>query len=137
MVTLSPGDIDVGIQSLLVQIYPVLLSTLFSVNRQQLSIFDAGVARSISSSPLTIYLVVASICDLCGIRTGLYKRIKSYRSITRILGALVLLLWTGLSMTIAMSATAFKDSLWRWCIELPLNSLNLSASSPVPVAGVV
>ena len=109
--TWSPGDVDVGIQSLLIQIYPILLSTLFSINRQQLSTSDASFALLVSSSPLTVYLVVASICDLCGIRTGLYKRIKSYRLITRILGALVLLLWTGLSMATTISARAFKDSL--------------------------
>jgi hypothetical protein len=40
-VTWSPGDVDVGIQSLLIQIYPILLSTLLSINRQQLSTSDA------------------------------------------------------------------------------------------------
>ena len=111
MVTLSPGDIDVGIQSLLVQIYRILLSTLLSIDRQRLSLFDANFVLALSSSPLTVYLVVASICDLCGIRTGLYKRIKSYRLITRILGAVVLPLWIGLSMFTIMSTKAFKDSL--------------------------
>ena len=55
-------------------------------------------------------MVVASISDLFGIRTGLYKRIKSYRLVTRTLGALILLLWIGLSMTYWMSTGAFKDS---------------------------
>ena len=108
--TWSPGDVDVEIQSLLVQVYPVLLSTLLSIGRDQLSVFDANFALVISSSPLTIYLVTASICDLFGIRTGLYKRIKSYRLITRTLGVLVLLLWTGLSMSLSLSTRAFKDS---------------------------
>jgi len=109
-VTLSPGDVDVGIQSLLVQIYPILLSTLLSINRQQLSLFDANFALALSSSPLTLYLVIASICDLFGINTDLYKRIKSYRHIIRALGTLVLLLWIGLSMTLSLSTRAFKDS---------------------------
>ena len=112
MVTWSPGDVDVGIQSLLVQIYPILLSTLLSINRQQLSRFDASFVLTLSSSPLTIYLVTASICDLFGIHTGLYKRIKSYRPAIRALGASVLLLWTGLSMVSSISTRAFKDS---WC----------------------
>ena len=110
MVTWSPGDVDVGVQALLIQIYPILLSTLLSINRQQLTTSDASFALLLSSSPLTVYLVAASIGDLCGIHTGLYKRIKSYRLITRALGALVLLLWTGLSMTSIVSTTAFKDS---------------------------
>ena len=110
MVTWSPGDIDVEVQALLVQIYPVLLSTLLSINRQQLSTSDARFALLLSSSPLTVYLVIASIGDLCGIRTGLYKRIEVYRLITRALGALVLPLWMGLNMTFIVSTRAFKDS---------------------------
>ena len=108
--TWSPGDVDVEVQALLVQIYPILLSTLLSINRKQLSTDDAGFALRFSSSPLTVYLVAASIGDLCGIRTGLYKRIKSYPLITRALGASVLLLWTGLSMALFTSNRAFKDS---------------------------
>jgi len=98
-----------GIQSLLVQFYPILLSTLFSINRQQLSRFDAYFALVLSSSPLTVYLVVASIGDLFGIHTGLYKRIKSHRPIIRAFGALVPFIWTGLSMALMMSASAFRD----------------------------
>jgi len=109
-VTWSPGHIDVAIQSLLFQIYPILLSTLLSINRQQLSLFDVSFALAVSSSPLTVYLVVASICDFFGINTNLYKRIKSYRLMIRALGALVLLLWIGLNMTYWMSTGAFIDS---------------------------
>ena len=108
--TWSPGDVDVGVQALLIQIYPILLSTLLSINNQQLSTSDAYFAILLSSSPLMIYLVVTSIGDLCGIHTGLYKRIKSYRLITCALGALVPLLWTGLNMTLIVSTSAFKDS---------------------------
>jgi ribose/xylose/arabinose/galactoside ABC-type transport system permease subunit len=110
IVTWSPEDVDVGIQSLLVQIYSILLSTLLSINRQQLSLLDAGFALTLSSSPLTIYLVFTSICNLFGIHTGLYKRIKTYPLIIRTLGALVPLLWTALSMVSGLSPSAFKDS---------------------------
>ena len=108
--TWSPENVDVGVPSLLFQIYQILLSTLLSVNRHQLSTGDAHFAINTTSSPLTVYLAVASISDLFGIKTGLYKRIKSHILITRALGALVLPIWTGLSMTIWMSGTAFKDS---------------------------
>jgi len=110
MVTWSPEDVDVGIQSLLIQFYPILLSTLLSISRQQLARADALFALTLSSSPLTIYLVAASICNLRGIHTGLYKRIKSHRFVTSILGALVLAIWTGLSMAYSISPSAFKDS---------------------------
>ena len=108
--TWSPENVDIGVQSLLFQIYPILLSTLLSVNRKQLTVSDAHFAIAVSSSPLTVYLVVASIGDLFGIKTGLCKRIKSHRRIIRALGAVVLPLWTGLSMTSRMSRTAFTDS---------------------------
>ena len=73
MVTYSDRDIDLpAIQSLLVQFYPILLSTLLSVKRQQLSLFDADFALLLSLSPLTIYLSFASVCDPCGIQTGLF-----------------------------------------------------------------
>ena len=108
--TCSGGDIDLAIQSLLVQFYPILLSTLLSVRRQQLSLFDADFALLVSSSPLTIYLSYASVYDLCGIRTGLFKRIKSHRRTIRIIGVLTPLLWTTLSMIESFSETAFLDS---------------------------
>ena len=108
--TYSDGDVDLSIQALLIQFYPILLSTLLSVNRQQLSLFDAGFALLLGSSPLAIYLSFASVCDLCGIRTGLFKRIKSYRNVVRILGAFVPFLWTALSMIKSFSNKAFLDS---------------------------
>ena len=109
--TWSPEEVDTGIQSLLIQFYPILLATLLSINRQQLSTDDTRFALVLSSSPLTIHLVVASISDIFEIQTGLYKRIKSYRLITRTLGALVLLLWIGLSLTLTLSKSAFEDSM--------------------------
>ena len=108
--TWSPENVDMGVQGLLFQNYLTLLSTLTSVNRQQLSFIDAHYALWVGSSPLTVYLVLASIGDLVGIKTGLYKRIKSHRLIIRALAAPVLPLWIGSSMTIWMSADAFVGS---------------------------
>jgi hypothetical protein len=109
----SPADpdsaIDVGIQGCLFQIYPILLSTLLSIDRQQLSLFDAQFAISVSSSPLTLYLVVASIGDILRFKTRLYKRIKHRHPIRTSL-ILVPFLWFGLSMTLRLSSRAFKDS---------------------------
>ena len=113
--TWSPGDVDVGVQSLLVQFYPILLSTLLSIGRKQLSRFEAFFALLLSSSLLTIHLVVASICDLFGTHTGLYKRIKSHRLIIRTFGASFLLIWTGLGMTVVMSTSPFEGELCLSC----------------------
>jgi len=118
LVTWSPEEVDVAVQASLIHVYSILLSTLFSIllstssstPSQQLSLFDANYALQVCSSPLTVYLVAASICDLCGTKTGLYKRIKSHRRTTRALGALVPFLWLGLSMTMRLSNRAFVDS---------------------------
>jgi hypothetical protein len=110
ILTWFPGDIDIGIQASLIQIYPILLSTLLSINRQTLSLYDASYTLLITSSPLTVYLAVASICDFFGFETDLYKRVKSRCRATRILGALVLFLWLGLSMTLTLSDRAFVNS---------------------------
>ena len=110
MVTWSPENVGMALQSLLFQIYPILLSTLLSVKRGQLSMIDAQFAVAVSSSPLTVYLVVASIGDLIGTKTHLYKQIKSNRLVIRALGAMVLPLWIALTMTISISTDAFKDS---------------------------
>jgi hypothetical protein len=109
-VTWSPGGIDVGVQASLIQFYPILLSTLLSINRQDLSLYDASYALLLSSSPLTIYLVVASICDLVGFETNLYRRINSHRRTIRTLGVLVPFLWLGLSITLRLSDRAFVNS---------------------------
>ena len=110
LVTWSPKDVDEGIQASLTQIYPILLSTLVSIKRQSLTLFDATFALLLTSSPLTVYLVVASICDLCGFETNLYKRIKSYRRTIRFFGAMIPFLWLGLSLTLTFSDKAFKNS---------------------------
>jgi hypothetical protein len=106
----SPADVDTGIQGSLIQIYPVLLSALASVSRQQLSIYDANYALSLSMSPPAVYLMTSSIFNLFGIKTDLYEQIDSYRWVVRALGALAPLFWFGLNFTIGFSTRAFKDS---------------------------
>jgi hypothetical protein len=49
ILTWFPGDIDVGIQAFLIQIYPILLSTLLSMNRLTPSLYDASYALLITS----------------------------------------------------------------------------------------
>ena len=66
-------------------------------------------ALNLTSSPLMAYLVLASICDLCGAKTGLYKRIKSHRRITRSLGAFIVPLWFTLTGVVCLSTSAFTN----------------------------
>ena len=110
LVTWSPKDIGVGIEASLIQSYPILLSTLLSVNRNQLSLSDAACALNLTSPPPMVYLTVASIGDLFGAQTSLYKRVWSHRRTLRALGALILPLWSALSLTLWLSTRAFSNS---------------------------
>ena len=60
----SLTHIDTVAVASLFQVYPIHLSVLLSINRQQLSLFDVNYAFTISSSPLMVFLVFTSICDL-------------------------------------------------------------------------
>lgn len=108
--TWSSGMIDVGIKASLIQSYSILLSTLFSIGRNQLSYFDAQYALDITSPPFMLHLAISSIGDLFGVKTSIYKRIKYHRRTTRALGILTLPLWLVLSLTHMLSTKAFTFS---------------------------
>ena len=138
LVTWSPTDIDIGIKASLIQSYPILLSTLLTINRDQLSVHDAGNAISLTSPPLTVYLAISSICDIFGIQTGLYKGIRSHRHIVRVLGALMVPLWLTLTLAYWFSSRAFIDSeahvaadLWKWLVGFLFGHLFFPVSNTV------
>lgn len=138
LVTWSPANIDVGIKASLIQSYPVLLSTLLSINRNQLSVYEAGSAISLTSPPLTVYLAISSICDIFGIKTDLYKRVRSHRHVIRLLGALMLPLWLALTLTYWFSSRAFVGSeahvaadLWKWLVGFLFGHLFFPVSNTV------
>lgn len=141
LVTWSPADIDVGVNASLTQFYPIILSVLLIVNRNLMSLYDAGCALNLTSPPITVYLAISSICDLLGVQTGLYKRVRSHRRIIRVLGALTLPLWLALSLTLWRSPRAFSDSKtygipWSvgdWMLTVFLESYILQASNPTVI----
>lgn len=106
----STESVGTGVIATIVQLYSILLSTLFSIGRQQLSLFDANYALMVTSSPFTMYLVFSSICDLLGFETGLFKRVGTHHRIIATFGALLLPIWFGLRLTIRLSSKAFQDS---------------------------
>lgn len=107
---LSPADVEAGVIATLTQLYSILLSTLLSLGRQQLSLFDANYALTLTSSPFAIYLVYSSICNLFGFETHLFKSTESHRRFIGFFGALLLPIWVGLRLTLWFSTKAFKDS---------------------------
>ena len=106
----SPAGPEIGLMAIIVQSYCILLAMLFSVNRQQLSLFDADHALLLVSSPLMIDVVAASIKDLFGFRDGFIRRVESHPHIIRALGVLILPIWFGLILTIRLSNQPFIDS---------------------------
>ena len=106
----STADIDSGVIASIAQLYCILLSTLLSINRQQLSLFDANYALIVTSSPLTIHIVFASIRELLGFKTRFFERIKHHPRAIYLFGAPLLPLWFGLELTLPLSGRAFIDS---------------------------
>ena len=119
LVTFSPAAVDTGISASLIQTHSILLSVLLSTNRNQLSLGDVYYALTITSHPLIVYLTISSICDLFGMKTGLYEKIESHRRTIRALGILILPLWLALSLTATLSLRAFKGS---GCLDDSLKS---------------
>ena len=135
--TWSSADIDVGIRASLIQSYPILLSMLLSINRNQLSVHDAHCALALTSHPLMAHLAISSICHIFGVQTDLYRRIRSHRRIISVLGALILLLWFALSLALRLSNQAFSDSreYGGWDFMEWLRNLISYIFTPVPVGG--
>ena len=109
MITWSPADVDAGVQASLLQIYPILLSTLVSIKDHELATEDISYALILCLSPLTMYLVFASFCDLFGTKTRLYERITSYRRVIRAFAILVPFLWLALGITAVLLFRELKN----------------------------
>ena len=138
--TWSPADVDVGIKASLTQSYPILLSTLLSINRNQLSVIDGYCALSLTSSPLAMYLAICSICDLFGVRTNLYKRVRSPR-IIRTLWVLSLPLWIALNFAALITSRAFiggqVDHSWGFLEVIGIDFVEILTNpfQTIPYAG--
>ena len=122
------ADLDAGVIASIAQLYSIFLSTLFSIKRQQLSLFDANYALIVTSSPLTVHLVFASICELLGHKTRFFERIKSHPRTIYWFGAPLLPLWFVLRLTVSLPGRAFIDS--ELCSDPDLLGLLLYFSFP-------
>ena len=109
VITWSQADVDAGVQASLLQIYPILLSTLVSIKDHELATDDIAYALILCSSPLTMYLVLTSFCDLFGAKTHLYKRITLYRRVIRTFAMLVPFLWLALGITAVLLFRELKN----------------------------
>ena len=92
--------------TIIVQSYGILLSVLFCVNRQQLSLFDANHAIMLVSSPLMLHVLYICIVGLFKTRydTGAFPRVICA------IGAPLLPILTVLKLTLSLSSRAFIDS---------------------------
>ena len=106
----SDEAIDTQVMSAIFQAYCILIPTLLSVGHEELSIFDANYALTVTLSPFMVQLVFSSIRDALGFETSLFGQIKSHHRIIHFPVALFLILWFGLRLTLRLSSKAFQDS---------------------------
>jgi len=122
-IILSPAGPGTGFIAIIVQSHCILLSVLFSINRQQLSLFDANHALLLASSPLAVEVVLTCIEGLFGFHPG---HIRIHPRTIYTFGALLLPLWFGLRLTLRLSSWAFIDGefcsnpTFKDLLELPL-----------------
>jgi tryptophan-rich sensory protein len=105
----SPEEDAAPTHALLLQVHSILLSTLSSIGRGQLTVGDAICAFRLTSSPITSNIVWWCVGSL-------YSKLRRRESHTRrkpfVIGFSVLLIpvWIVLFNVITLSRTAFKDS---------------------------
>lgn len=97
-----------AVQALLLQVYPVLITTFLTIHQNQLAITDARFAINITNSPLSIYLVHSAIRDVCGRPNDLFRRLGSTRVIIRILSLLLFVLWLTLDGIVSYAGYLFS-----------------------------
>lgn len=102
--------VDEQVVAAIIQTYCILIPALLSIGRQELSIFDANYALTVTASPFTIQLLFSSILDALGFETTLFGQIESRRRIIYFCVAVFLALWLALRLTLQLSSKAFIDS---------------------------
>ncbi|TFK32695.1 hypothetical protein BDQ12DRAFT_707569 [Crucibulum laeve] len=106
----SNDDVQTSVFMLLSQVYPILISTAFSIGRKSLSLFDAHFAVAVTASPVSVYLAYSSLRDLFGCPNIFFRQITYGKNPIRIMGALLPVLWVTVNIVISFSDTAFMDS---------------------------
>lgn len=92
------------------QQFSVLLATVMSIDRGQLSIFDASFAVLVTGPPFSALLIICAFDDLFGSPNMIFSRCGQWRTWMRSLTFLYIVLWFVIISTQALSDTAFTDS---------------------------
>lgn len=93
------------------QVYPILLATIASVNRQKLSLFEAHFAVAVSASPVSVYLACMALYELYQDRRRFFDVTKHTGHVCALwLGAILPLVWLALNVIVSFSPTAFTNS---------------------------
>lgn len=97
--------------TLMYQQYTILVSTIFSIRRDQLIIFDVNFAVQITSPPFSVVLISAALSLESTNQTWPFSRCgEKWGRCLRYCTFLYIILWLILGSTMALSSTAFKDS---------------------------
>lgn len=102
------GQFNDGLWAFVVQSYSILISTLWSTRRQELSLFDANFALVLTSSPMAIDVALGPFRAIRKCMNGLYER--PYPPTVVVLGALTLPLWLALTATLRFAEHGYTDS---------------------------
>ncbi|KAF5377329.1 hypothetical protein D9757_008006 [Collybiopsis confluens] len=109
LIRYSDEDVDESVSVLLLQIYTLLVSAFISMIRKNLNVADAHFAITSTVSPLSIYLLYASLRKLMKKPSYLFRRLGKGSSRTYIILSLLMLpLWATMDSLIYF-AHVFTD----------------------------
>lgn len=96
--------------ALMWQQFSILFALLISINRGQLSIYDANFSLAVTSPPFSIYLLFSALEDQFIAPSEIFERCGKWRRWLRYLAFLHSGLWFIVITTQTLSETAFTDS---------------------------
>ena len=90
-----------GLLAYLVQVYAILVATLWSIHRHELSLFDVTFVLRLTPSPPTMFAIGSAIGGLSNITSIFRLRAGRLQNVViTLLGILLPFIWLGLAATL-------------------------------------
>jgi hypothetical protein len=110
----TPDDPDIfraSVYGLYSQVYPILMATIASIHRRNLSLYEAHFAIAVSASPITVYLAYRACYDVFRQPSLFRPALKDTRNpVARWLALILPFFWLIVNAIVSFSPTAFKNS---------------------------
>jgi hypothetical protein len=110
----EPDDPDTSraaVYGLYSQVYPILLATIASFHRRNLSLYEAHFAIAVSASPITVYLAYKAFYDLFRQPNRFRPALTDTRNpVARWLALVLPFIWFIVNAIVSFSPTALKNS---------------------------